>query len=170
MQPWFDTQLHVVHFNYGYFDMPDGTVPYGDSHFTFVVKHGSVYNSRGGFIGSGTYIVGSGGTKLTNAFRLHEDGGYCHFFWYDDLVFGSHSANPSTVAVQYDGTTRKGWVNNTLIKQDNTSQRNSTIYNNTIGRTDPFFSQDLYGDLYCVFIFSTSLSTNDLTSLYTFAI
>ena len=69
---------------------------------------------------------------------------------------------------EFNGTLDSQVTN--MYKQDNTSQRNSTIYNNTIGRTDPFFSQDLYGDLYCVFIFSTSLSTNDLTSLYTFAI
>jgi len=38
---------------------------------------------------------------------------------------------------EFNGTLDSQVTN--MYKQDNTSQRNSTIYNNTIGRNDPFF-------------------------------
>jgi hypothetical protein len=126
--------------------MPNGTVPSGDSNYTFMLKHGIVYSDAGGFIGSGAYENGN----RVNALR-REGASYLNYWWGNDYVFGTY-ADENTITVEFDGNDRISYINNIFVSQSPSSGRNSDSINNTIGVT--YFNEYLIGYLYYVFIFN----------------
>lgn len=137
-----------------YFSLPNGTVPFSNSAYTVVIKHGDMANQTGGLLGSGTY----GTANATNAFRRHNSG-YYNYWWGNDLLISSGFASGNVVTYKYDGVTRIGYVNGTQSSSSSLNNRNSTDINNTIGVTNG--SEYMNGQLYNIFIFSTSLSDTD---------
>jgi hypothetical protein len=161
IQPILDISSNQVYFIHNtYLNLPDGTVPYNNSNYTFVVKHGEVNNSMGGFIGSGNY----GNTNQTNSFRK-DSNGYYNYWWDNDFRFSQFQEN-NIVAVQYDGSNRYSYINDIFVSSQPSGNRESTSQNNTLGITN--FSEGLNGYMSDVCIFSSCLSETDLTSIYTF--
>jgi hypothetical protein len=142
-----------------FFVLPDGTVPTGNSAYSFVVQHGDIDpNEYATLIFSG--VVNN--ANQTNALWKHNATTYRHYWWSNDLDFSGY-AKDNVVVVTYDGTTRRGYVNGTQQNSNVPTARNGQASNNRIGnRPDGF---PLNGDLYYVGIFGTALSQSEVQSL-----
>jgi hypothetical protein len=146
-----------------YFDLPNGTVPFGNSNYTMIVKHNTINATWAGFIGSGTY----GTQNATNS--LERNSIYINYWWSNDMSGGTY-AQGSIISATYDNTIgRTLYVNGASVATNANKNRNSTNIQNTIG-TDLRGNQGqsggnryLNGELYYVFLFNTALSDTDRT-------
>jgi hypothetical protein len=146
-----------------YFDLPNGTVPFGNSNYTMIVKHNTINATRAGFIGSGTY----GTQNATNS--LERNSIYINYWWSNDMSGGTY-AQGSIISATYDNTIgRTLYVNGASVATNANKNRNSTNIQNTIG-TDLRGNQGqsggnryLNGELYYVFLFGSALSDTDRT-------
>jgi hypothetical protein len=118
-------------------------------------------------IGSGTY----GTTNGVNALEWNTSEGYNNFWWGNDVKTSSLVTNTAgnIVTAKYNNTIgRTIYVNGTSIITGDTTNRNSTTIQNTIG-TDLRSNQGqganhpMNGELYYVFLFGTALSDADRT-------
>jgi len=151
-----------------YFDLPNGTVPYGNSNYTMIARHNTVggVGNFGCLIGSGTY----GTQHSVNALEVYSvpSSYYNNFWWSNDIVGGVYTAG-NVVSAKYDNTIgRTLYVNGTSVNTNTNKNRNSTNIQNTIG-TDLRANQgqganhSMNGELYYVFLFGTTLSDADRT-------
>jgi hypothetical protein len=146
-----------------YFDLPNGTVPFGNSNYTMIVKHNTINATWAGFIGSGTY----GTQNATNS--LERNSIYINYWWSNDMSGGTY-AQGSIISATYDNTIgRTLYVNGASVATNANKNRNSTNIQNTIG-TDLRGNQGqsggnryLNGELYYVFLFGSALSDTDRT-------
>lgn len=147
----------------GFFDLPDGTVPFGNDPYTFVVHHGIVNSGASGLIGSGNY----GTNHETNCLRRSTNE-YRNYWWNNDVLSSSNVFEPDQVVVSvYDtvNTRRSVYVPK---KSDITwnvvnHARNSGESNNTIGKT--CCQEYANGTLYSVMIFNRALEPDDLFTM-----
>jgi hypothetical protein len=165
IQPTIDAINKQISFNgSNYFNLPNGTVPYGNSNYTMTVRHNtlntSVYNC---FIGSGTY----GTTNAVNALEYNRDSSiYFNFWWANDNSGGTYAAQNVITAKYINTVGRTLYVNGTSVATNTNLNRASTNIQNTIGsdlRNNQGFGANhaTNGQLYYVFIFSTALSDAD---------
>jgi hypothetical protein len=146
-----------------YFDLPNGTVPFGNSNYTMIVKHNTINTTWAGIIGSGTY----GTQNATNAIETNTT--YTNYWWSNDMSGGAY-AQGSIISAKYDNTIgRTLYVNGTSVATNANKNRNSTNIQNTIG-TDLRGNQGqgggnryLNGELYYVFLFGSAISDTDRT-------
>jgi hypothetical protein len=166
IQPSIDITNKRINFTgQKYFILPDGTVPFGDSTYTVMYKHGNIGNTNGGILGSGNYSTN--GQSL--AFRRSTTG-YKHYWWFQDLDFGTYNVDNTVTEVYNSATkTRYGYVNNEFSQYKvEASARASTSGNNTIGVTSITSATPEYlnGELYYVYIFNNALTDSDRTLVY----
>ena len=165
IQPIFDYSNKQIDFKPDkYFNLPNGTVPYGNTNYTMVVRHNTINGSYNEIIGSGTFNQSA---SLANA--LEKQGSvYSNYWWGNDLNFGSYSAG-NTITSKYDNTIgRTSYINGSVSASDTKTDRNSTNIQNSIGTA--FRGGDgasyvsalpLNGELYYVQIYATALSDTD---------
>lgn len=142
-----------------FLNLPDGTVPYGNSAYTVTLKHGSI-GTLNGFLGSGNY----GTYYQVNAFRT--DGtNYINYWWGNDFTnYGTVAANNVVTYKYTKDVSRSLYVNGTFIASMVSSGRASTRNNNTIGLTDSaavYRDEYLNSNLYYIAIFNVDLSDAD---------
>jgi hypothetical protein len=135
-----------------FFNLPNGTVPVGNSNYTIVSMHGSINNTIGGIIGAGTY-----NTNTANALR-RSTGGYINYWWGNDLAFNSYAPS-NIVTVQYNGATRFAYVNGGFVGSLANANKNTASFSNTIGTVNG--TEFLNGELFNLFIFDNMLSRKD---------
>lgn len=140
-----------------FFNLPNGTVPSGNSSYTITCKHGSM---------DGANIFGSGTYNSTSAvLALERTTFYNNYWWSNDFTFGTYAAN-NVVTIKYDNsnTGRYGYVNGTAISNlIGGAARNSTTINNTIGSDlrNGTTGTAMNGDLYYIVFFSAPLADAD---------
>jgi hypothetical protein len=165
LQPKIDLVNKQIDFKpSAYFNLPNGTVPFGNTNYTMIVKHNTINAVWGGIIGSGTY----GTTNGVNALEWNSTA-YFHYWWGNDMSGGTLTSG-NVVSAKYDNTIgRTLYVNGTSVDTNTNKNRNSTNIQNTIG-TDLRGNQGqsggnryLNGELYYVFLFGTALSDTDRT-------
>ena len=159
-QPTFDTSNKCVNFvssTRQYFNLPNGTVPFNNTTYTVVVKHGT-HSSSSSFVGSGN-SVGS----QQNAFAMSGTN-YINYWWGNDFLSGTYSAN-NTVSWKYDGSSRSIYINGSLNSSSNSSSRASVNLNNYIGLGDTLNNNYANGQIYNILIYASALSdTNRLSA------
>ena len=134
-QPYlaFTDGTFVIDFKYNrWLDLPDETIPAGDSPFTVLVKHGEITNPNGGIIGSGEYEC----TSTANAIRRSGDR-YVNYFWSNDLYTDSDTYKPGNI-VSFIFTADKKHVsaiNGVENHRRENVQRYGSPRNTTIGKT-----------------------------------
>lgn len=163
LQPIVSQSSYWIDFKYSdangrYMNLPDGTVPSGNSSYTVIVKHGSITGpsnlpSNGGWLSGG-----SGAYNQANNFRRKADG-YWNYWWNIDAGIDTTVTSGNVVTWRYDGANRFGSVNSSLFSVTPSSNRNSTTVNNRIGTT--IVNEHLNGELYYLFIFNASLAVRD---------
>jgi hypothetical protein len=121
----------------GYFDN-DGdsltasatSLPTGSSAYTIEAWVYTTVAERNEIVNWGTNTTGQ-----TNALRINADGSITVYWWFNDLSTGS-VLNPNAwnhIVSQYDGTTRKIFLNGTQIASDTPTAPNVTGTNITVG-------------------------------------
>jgi hypothetical protein len=142
-----------------YFTLPDSTVPFGDSSYTFIVYHANLNSTNSGIIGSGTY----GSIYQVNALR--RDGNkYVNYWWAGDWSTGNY-ANDQVVAVSYDSSqSYQIFLTGTSSDERTASvNRNSTSINNTLGVTNG--SEYMNGGFYDILIYNSALDLPTMTGI-----
>jgi hypothetical protein len=154
-QPKIDTANNWVDFKTSaFFNLPNGTVPFGNTNYTICARHNTINSTTADIISSGT----EGTIDATNSLEWNITS-YCQYWWGDDIIGGT-LATGNKILAKYDNTIgRTLYVNGTSVATNSSKVRNSTNLNNFIG-TDPR-NRYLNGELYYVMIFGTALSDAD---------
>lgn len=161
-QPTIDVTNKQISFrNSLYFDLPDSTVPTGNSNYSFVTKHNTVGGAPGCIISAGTYVTNNVNALEFTAASLT----YNNFWWANDLTFTSTAAVNNVVSVTYANTIgRKGYVNGSLRNSDTNTGKSTGTGNNRIGgdnRGTPAQNHWLNGELYYIYVFNDALTDVD---------
>jgi hypothetical protein len=146
-----------------------GPIPTGSSNFTLLLRHGSLNTNRGALIGGGV----NGTNNQSNVLRGGDEAGvgYWNYWWFNDLGIGTNSRPAgNTVAVTWDGTTRRGYVvgNGGSSMTTVTNSNTNTGINVATGQQYLFrspYGEYLNGQLYHVYIYNIALGTGDLSVL-----
>ena len=158
-QPIFDYTNKQINFRTSaWFSMPNGTIPTGNTNYTFVLRHNTITTGQNCFIGAGGY----GTVDAVNAVEIN-GGGYLNYWWGDDMGAGGYIAQ-AYVTFKYDNTVgRTSYRNGTQQATNNSLAKNTTAVNNTIGADWRGGGAGVFlnGELYYVQIYSTTLSDAD---------
>lgn len=155
-----DALLPVVNFTSAsaqFLNLPDGTVPYGNSAYTVIIVSEVFAPCSCGILGSGTY----GTNNVTNSIRYSLASGLSNYWWSVDLSMSSviTSGKNSVLTFIYDLTKRDGYVDGVLRGSVASSNRASTQLNNTIGTTNG--TEYLNGNIGEIIIYDRDLSTKE---------
>lgn len=152
----------------GYFNRATTTgVPTGTSPYTFSVwiQQGAVWGGNG-MIGVGN----STGGNQTNQFRTTSTNAYVNY-WYGNDLAATSSLSPATqwfnAVAQWDGTTRKIWVNGTQLSSAGASGLNVSSSLLQVGATNVGGSEPLQGNIGQALIYNRALSTAEIQTNYT---
>lgn len=160
-----------------FFNLPDNTLPTGDSSYTIAFRHADVPTA-----GQNT-LIGQGGfgptANNTLAVQVNNEGQYLDFWWANDYLFNSPNTAGNQVVTRYANAAtagsgiffsrgRNAFVNGTLTASFSNTGRSSTGVNASLGcdlRAGP--TKPLNGNLYYVHVFGTALGAADLGWLET---
>jgi hypothetical protein len=165
LQPKIDLVNKQIDFKpSAYFNLPNGTVPFGNTNYTMIAKHNTINSTYAGIIGSGTY----GTQHAVNALEWNSTA-YYNYWWANDISGGTLTSG-NILSAKYDNTIgRTLYVNGSSVATNTNKNRNSTNIQNTIG-TDLRGDQGqgggnrpMNGELYYVFLFGSALSDADRT-------
>ena len=168
-QPIIDVVNKQVDFKTSrWFNLPNGTVPYGNQNYTMVVRHNTVpttVNNEYDFVSSGT----NGTTNLVNSLGFNSFFTpypvYINYWWGNDVNSNpavNRYAPKNTITALYNNTVGVGrtlYVNGTVTGTNTATNRNSATGNNAIGKDARNFY--INGELYYVFLFNSALSNSD---------
>jgi hypothetical protein len=152
----------------GYFNRATTTgIPTGTSAYTMSawVQLGSSWGGQG-IIGIGSSTSGN----QTNQFRTISTNGLVNYWYGNDLVATS-SLSPASqwfnCVAQWDGTTRKIWVNGTEIASAGASGLNVTSSLLQVGATNIGGSEPLQGNIGQASIYNRALTSTEIQQNYT---
>ena len=145
---------YLLFANSQFFNLPDGTVPYGNSKYTVIAKHDTIGNTTGTFLASGPNFSAN---NSTNTFRRNTNG-YVNYWWGNDITTASGYLRGNVVTFEYDQVNRYCYINNALQLTQASSGRSSSPLFNFIGCANNDFFQ---GNLHYLYIFNTDLSDAD---------
>jgi prepilin-type N-terminal cleavage/methylation domain-containing protein len=132
-----DSSLPIVRFDSpSFLNLPDGTVPYGDSEYTVIFISKVDVSGNYGVLGSGNY----GTQNQTNAFRYDSGRKMVNYWWHDDLssLINTTINNKFQIFIfDYNKSIRNLYVDGVLKNYipPTIKPRESTNLNNTIGKT-----------------------------------
>lgn len=156
------TALPVVRFtDQDFFNLPDATVPFNNSPYTIFFVSQTFSLCPCGLLGSGTY----NSNFTVNAFRYDASSSMVNYWWGNDIyVTNSSSLRKSTIHVfLYDLSKREGYSDGVLRTTIASTNRNSTAFNNTIGKT--FNTEYMNGTIGEIIIFDRALNTEERRSV-----
>lgn len=147
-----------------YLDVDSPTVPIGNSSYTIEAWFNADLFGDRGIIGWGQY----GAANRVNAIRiLGNSGGLSHYWWSNDLNYTTEYMTNTWnyVVVNFDGTTRRIYLNGTQIASDTPGgAHNTTNANFRIGSTN--FTEYFDGTIDEVKISNTARSADWIATEY----
>ena len=154
----------------GYFNRASTTgVPTGTSAYTmsvWVQWPTGTWPVSGGMIGIGSSIT----TNLTNQFRTVNTNGLVNY-WYGNDLNATSTLSPASqwfnAVAQWDGTTRKIWVNGTQIASAGATGLNVTSSLLQVGATNIGGSEPLQGNIGQALIYNRALTSTEIQQNYT---
>lgn len=154
-QPIIDFANNQVDFKTAaWFDLPNGTVPSGNSNYTMTFKNNTMGSTQAAIIHSGT----QGTQNFVNSIENNSNN-YLNFWWGNDIGGGAYAAGTIFTAKYNNTIGRTMYKNGTQTNSDTQTTRSSTTINNFIAK-DPR-SYYLNGELYYICLFNTALSDAD---------
>ena len=154
-------------------NLPVGNSPYTLECWASSLEPESYYTSTGapllGFGGYGTDYAVNALKFMANS--ANNGNGFTNYWWAEDLG-PTETCNQNTtyyIAATFDGTTRRLYVNGTLIASDNPTNHNVTTASNlTIGspNSSQNTTQSLVGYVSNVAIYNTALSAARIQAHY----
>jgi hypothetical protein len=153
----------------GYFNRATTTgIPTGSSAYTmsvWVQWSSGTWPVSGGMIGIGNSIT----TNLTNQFRTVNTNGLVNY-WYGNDLGATSSVSPASqwfnAVAQWDGTTRKIWVNGTQVASAGATGLNVSSSLLQIGATNVGGSEPLQGRIGQALIYNRALSSTEIQQNY----
>ena len=152
----------------GYFNRATTTgVPTGSSAYTMSVwiQKGAAWGGNG-MIGVGSSTT----TNQTNQFRTIGTNALTNY-WYGNDLAATSSLSPASqwfnAVAQWDGTTRKIWVNGTQIASAAASGLNVSSSLLQVGATNVGGSEPLQGNIGQALIYNRALSSTEIQQNYT---
>jgi hypothetical protein len=153
----------------GYFNKATTTgIPTGTSAYTmsvWVQWPSGTWPTFGGMIGIGSSIT----TNLTNQFRTTGTNTLVNY-WYGNDLSATSTVSPASqwvnIIAQWDGTTRKIWVNGTQFASAGASGLNVSSSLLQVGATNLAGSETLKGNIGQALIYNRALSTTEIQQNY----
>ena len=153
----------------GYFNRASTTgVPTGTSAYTmsvWVQWPTGTWPVSGGMIGIGSSIT----TNLTNQFRTVNTNGLVNY-WYGNDLNATSTLSPASqwfnAVAQWDGTTRKIWVNGTQIASAGATGLNVASSLLQVGATNIGGSEPLSGRIGQALVYNRALSVTEIQQNY----
>ena len=177
-QPIYDVTNQLINFGYtgtsggvaspqtnSFLNLPNGTVPYGNSSYTVLFKHRNWTNYFGMAING---VLGSGdSTQISNAcnnFGFSYFSGYTNYFYTSGIQYGAINTNKAgnVMSFRYSNAeaSLKMYTNSSPTwSLGSFPARAGTNATNTIGKTS--YNEYFNGQMYYLYIFGTSLSDAD---------
>jgi len=154
----------------GYFRRATTTgVPTGTSAYTmsiWVQWSSGTWPVSGGMIGIGNSIT----TNLTNQFRTTGTNTLVNY-WFGNDLNATSTVSPASqwfnAVAQWDGTTRKIWVNGTQLSSAGASGLNVSSSLLQVGATNVGGSEPLQGNIGQALIYNRALSSTEIQQNYT---
>jgi len=154
----------------GYFNRVTTTgIPTGTSAYTmsvWVQWSSGTWPASGGMIGVGS----STSTNLTNQFRTVNTNGLVNY-WYGNDLAATSTLSPASqwfnAVAQWDGTTRKIWVNGTQVASAGATGLNVSSSLLQVGATNVGGSEPLNGRIGQALVYNRALSTAEIQQNYT---
>jgi hypothetical protein len=154
----------------GYFNKATTTgVPTGSSAYTmsaWIQYPSGTWSISGGIIGIGNSIT----TNLTNQFRTLNTNGLVNYWYGNDLTANSTLSPASqwfNCVAQWDGTTRKIWVNGTQLSSAGASGLNVSSSLVQVGAANVGGSEPLSGNIGQALIYNRALTSTEIQDNYT---
>ena len=161
LQPKFNPADGFLDFKGGYFYMLMDVTSFdsGNSPYTWVVKHGQINNVYGG-------LFGIGNTAKDQSLCMRREHGLNHEYWWaNDCDLGSYAAG-NVLAVTYDQTKRRGYVNGMLKATINSLNHALVAQNAFLGNTIyRRVDESLKGELFYLITSRMALSDSDRQAL-----
>jgi hypothetical protein len=174
-QPIYDVANQLINFGYpgtlagvaspqtnSFLNLPNGTVPYGNSSYTVLFKHRHWTNYYGITING---VLGSGdGTQIDyacNNFGFSYTSGYTNYYYARGIQYGTAKAG-NVMSFRYNSNTEAAltvYANSSPTWSLGVPLRAGTSAANTIGKTS--YNEYFNGQMYYLYIFGTSLSDAD---------
>jgi len=157
LQPSFNPTNLYVDFNNpsnSYFNLPNSTLPTGNSAYTVIMKHGVMNTQNGGWLGSDSNNFRRSGTTYVN-------------YWYGNDLYGGTYADNNVVTFKYNGTTTFLYVNSVSLNSLSRGAVNTGTQNHYLGCTQNYTDETFNGQLYYVYIFPSALSDTDRVNMET---
>jgi len=156
--------------NNGYFNKATTTgIPTGSSAYTmsvWVQWPSGTWQTGGGFVGVGN----STGGNQTNQFRSTGTNGLVNY-WYGNDLAATSTVSPASqwfnAVAQWDGTTRKIWVNGTEFASAGASGLNVSSSLLQVGATNVSGSEALRGNIGQALIYNRALTPTEIQDNYT---
>ena len=153
----------------GYFNKATTTgIPTGSSPYTFsawVQWPTGTWQNGGGMIGVGSSTT----TNQTNQFRTTGTNGLVNY-WFGNDLGATSSVSPTSswfnAVAQWDGTTRKIWINGVQVASAAATGLNVLSSIVQIGATNVNGSETLRGNMAQALIYNTALSSGDIFQNY----
>ena len=154
----------------GYFNKATTTgVPTGSSAYTmsvWVQWSSGTWPGSGGMIGVGNSTSGN----QTNQFRVNSTNTLINY-WYGNDLAATSTLSPTSqwfnAVAQWDGTTRKIWVNGTQIASSGATGLNVTSSLLQIGATNVSGGEPLQGNIGQALIYNRALTSTEIQDNYT---
>jgi hypothetical protein len=154
----------------GYFNRATTTgIPTGTSAYTmsvWVQWSTGTWPVSGGMIGIGSSIT----TNQTNQFRTVNTNGLVNY-WYGNDLGATSTVSPASqwvnIVAQWDGTTRKIWVNGTEIASAGATGLNVTSSLLQVGATNLGGSEPLSGRIGQALVYNRALTATEIQQNYT---
>ena len=154
----------------GYFNRASTTgIPTGTSAYTmsvWVQWSTGTWPVSGGMIGIGNSIT----TNLTNQFRTVNTNGLVNY-WYGNDLSATSTLSPASqwfnAVAQWDGTTRKIWVNGTQFASAAASGLNVPSSLLQVGATNIGGSEPLQGNIGQALVYNRALTSIEIQQNYT---
>ena len=154
----------------GYFNKATTTgIPIGTSAYTmsvWVQWPTGTWPTFGGMIGIGNSII----INQTNQFRTTGTNALINY-WYGNDLAATSTVSPASqwvnVVAQWDGTTRKIWVNGTQVASAASSGLNVLSSLLQVGATNVGGTETLRGNIGQALIYNRALSSTEINNNYT---
>lgn len=155
----------------GFFDRTIGIdLPLGDDPYTIGVwaRQPFYWGNAAGLLSIGDFDVPNQATMLRT--DQSNPGRFLHSWWTNDLIGSANGLRLNrffSVIAQYDGTTRKLWINGQLAASDirSSGTHNVVVPKIQVSAVDPYaITQD--GDMSIAFIYDRALTAAEVAKIY----
>ena len=181
-QPIYDVYSQLINFGYTgagggiaapqtntYFDLPVGALPYGDTSYSYVIRHWNVPSAvNAGFINGGTNDASS-----KNCLAIRTNATNYYVYWGATAAgltttVSNQDANVITTKYATGSTSEPFYINSVLNNTGTATVRTQKSGSNFIGVTNTTTtapgSEYLNGQLYSIFVYNTSIDVPSQTS------